>query len=120
MDNTSRAYIKTDDQGRIIRCEGEYTLPSNLDGWVLIEEGPPCDRLNLAQTLYFDGGLCTDDGIPRYKLEDGQTAARTDEEIEADRAALTDPGQISPTEAERLSALEAAMLELMTGGTGDV
>lgn len=41
MDNTSRVYIKTDDQGRIIRCEGEYTLPSNLDGWVLIEEGPP-------------------------------------------------------------------------------
>lgn len=120
MDNTSRAYIKTDDQGRIIRCEGEYTLPSNLDGWVLIEEGPPCDRLNLAQTHYFEGGLYTDDGIPRYKLEDGQTAARTDEEIEADRAALTDPGQISPTEAERLSALEAAMLELMTGGTGDV
>ena len=27
---------------------------------------------------------------------------------------------ISPTEAERLSALEAAMLELMMGGTGDV
>ena len=26
---------------------------------------------------------------------------------------------ISPTEAERLSALEAAMLELMMGGTGD-
>ena len=57
MDNTSRVYIKTDDQGRIIRCEGEYTLPSNLDGWVLIEEGPPCDRLNLAQTHYFEGGL---------------------------------------------------------------
>ena len=28
----SRAYIRTDDQGRIVRCEGEYTLPSDLDG----------------------------------------------------------------------------------------
>ena len=53
MYNTSRVYIKTDDHGRVIQCEGEYTRPNNLDGWVLIEEGPPCDRLNLAQTHYF-------------------------------------------------------------------
>lgn len=104
MDNTSRVYIKTDDQGRIIRCEGGYTLPSNLDGWVLIEEGPPCDRLNLAQTHYFEGGLYTDDGIPRYKLEDGQTAARTDEEIEEDRAALPEPKPSDLT--ARVEALE--------------
>ena len=97
MDNTSRVYIKTDDQGRIIRCEGEYTLPSNL-------EGPPCDRLNLAQTHYFEGGLYTDDGIPRYKLEDGQTAARTDEEIEEDRAALPEPKPSDLT--ARVEALE--------------
>jgi hypothetical protein len=83
----SKVYVLLDGD-KIIRCEGEYTLPDNLDGWVLIEEGPPCDRLNLAQTHYFDGGLYTDDGIPRYKLEDGQAVARTDEEIEADRAEL--------------------------------
>ena len=28
----SRVYIKVDEQGRITRCEGEYTLPSDLDG----------------------------------------------------------------------------------------
>lgn len=104
MDNTSRVYIQTDDQGRIIRCEGEYTLPDNLDGWVLIEEGPPRDRLNLAQTHYFEGGLRTDDGIPRYKLEDGQAVARTDEEIETDRAALPKPGPSDLT--ARVEALE--------------
>lgn len=104
MDDTSRVYIQTDDQSRIIRCEGEYTLPSNLDGWVLIEEGPPCDRLNLAQTHYFDGGLCTDDSIPRYKLEDGHAVARTDEETEADRAALPKPGPSDLT--ARVEALE--------------
>ena len=26
----SHVYIKVDDQGRITRCEGEYTLPANL------------------------------------------------------------------------------------------
>lgn len=104
MDNTSRVYIQTDDQSRIIQCEGEYTLPYNLDGWVLIEEGPPCDRLNLSQTHYFEGGLYTDDGIPRYKLEDGQNAARTDEEIEADRAELPKPGPSDLT--ARIEALE--------------
>lgn len=104
MYNTSRVYIKTDDHGRVIQCEGEYTRPNNLDGWVLIEEGPPCDRLNLAQTHYFDGGLCTDDGIPRYKLEDGHAVARTDEEIEADRAALPKPGLSDLT--ARVEALE--------------
>ena len=26
----SRVYIKVDEQGRILRCEGEYTLPADL------------------------------------------------------------------------------------------
>ena len=26
----SRVYIKLDEQGRITRCEGEYTLPADL------------------------------------------------------------------------------------------
>lgn len=99
----SKVYVLLDGD-KIIRCEGEYTLPDNLDGWVLIEEGPPCDRLNLAQTHYFDGGLYTDDGIPRYKLEDGQAVARTDEEIEADRAELPKPEPSDLT--TRVKALE--------------
>ena len=81
----SRVYIRTDDHVRITRCEGEYTLPSDLDGWILIEEGQPCDRLNLAQSHYFDGGLYTMDGIPRYKWDGTQAALRTEEELEADR-----------------------------------
>ena len=26
----SKVYIKVDDQGRIVRCEGEYTTPADL------------------------------------------------------------------------------------------
>ena len=102
----SKVYIRTDDAGRIVRCEGEYTLPSDLTGWVLIEEGTPCDRLNLAQSHYFDGGLYTMDGIPRYRWDGSAAVMRTDEELEADRATFPDPKPSKTVEA-RLTALEA-------------
>ena len=112
----SRVYIRTDDQGRITRCEGEYTLPSDLTDWILIEEGPPCDRLNLAQSHYFDGGLCTMDGIPRYRWDGTQAALRTEEELEADRAARPAP---PPTTEEVLLELaadhEARLCEIELG-----
>lgn len=102
----SRVYIRTDEQGRITRCEGEYTLPADIDGWTLIEEGPPCDRLNLAQSHYFDGGLYTMDGIPRYRWDGSAAVLRTDKEMEADRAAIPEPKPSKTVEA-RLTALEA-------------
>ena len=95
----SHVYIKTDKQDRIVRCEGEYTIPANLDDWILIEEGKPCDRLNLAQSMYFDGGLYTMDGIPRYRWDGTQAVERPEDEIETDRAARPEP-IIPPTNAE--------------------
>ena len=101
----SHVYIKTDDQNMVVRCEGEYTLPHDLSGWILIDEGEPCDKRNLAQSNYFPGGLYTMDGIPRYKWDCSKAILRTDEELEADRAALPNP---EPTTIEaRVSALEA-------------
>ena len=95
----SHVYIKVDEQGRIVRCEGEYTLPSNLDGWILIEEGPPCDRLNLAQSHYFDGGLYTMDGIPRYEWTGEAAMLRSEDAIEQDRASVAQSEQ-PPTQQE--------------------
>ena len=97
----SKVYIQTDTEGRILRCEGQYTLPPDLDGWMLIEEGTPCDRLNLAQSHYFPGGLYTMDGIPRYRWDGTQAVERTEEELEADRASRPEP---EPTEQEQLRA----------------
>ena len=97
----SHVYIKVDEQGRIVRCEGEYTLPADLDGWILIEEGAPCDRLNLAQSHYFDGGLYTMDGIPRYRWDGSAAVLRTEEELEADRANIPEP---APTQLDRVEA----------------
>ena len=101
----SHVYIKTDDQNRVVRCEGEYTLPHDLSGWILIDEGEPCDKRNLAQSNYFPGGLYTMDSIPRYRWDGTQAVERTEEELEADRTALPKP---EPTTIEaRVAALEA-------------
>ena len=43
------------------------------------------DKYHHAQNSYFPKGLYTDDGIPYYKLQDGQAVERTTEELNADR-----------------------------------
>ena len=104
----SHVYIKTDEQDRIVRCEGEYTLHSDLSGWLLIDEGEPCDKRNLAQSHYFPGGLYTMDGIPRYRWDGTQAVERTEEEMEADRAARPAP---PPTTDERITILEEQLVQ---------
>lgn len=106
----SRVYILLDAQNRITRIEGEYSLPGDLTGWVLIEEGAPCDRLNLAQSHYLDGGLYTMQGIPRYKYEDGECVLRSEEELAADRDALPRP---TPSQLDRVEA-QATYTAMMT------
>ena len=95
----SKVYVQTDDQGRIIRCEGGYTTPEDLTGWVQIDEGTG-DRYNLCQSHYFADGIYTTDGIPRYKLVDGQVVERTEEEIAADRLAPAKSAKIAKSKAD--------------------
>lgn len=102
----SHVYIKTDEQDRIVRCEGEYTLPSDLSGWILIDEGEPCDKRNLAQSHYFPCGLYTMDGIPRYRWDGEKAILRSAEELEADRDAIQEPEPSTNLE-DRVAALEA-------------
>ena len=112
----SKVYIKTDAAGRIVNCEGDYTTPKDLTGWIEIEEGPPCDRLNLAQSHYFDGGLYTMDGIPRYKYADGKCGLRTNAEIESDRAAIPAPPPSQLDSVEAQAAYTAMMTETLLEG----
>lgn len=97
----SRVYVLTDAESRILRLEGEYSLPTDLTDWTLIEEGEPCDRLNLAQSHYLDKPLY-DAAVLRYKLVDGKVVERTAEEIEADKAALPKP---EPTAEDDTNAM---------------
>lgn len=101
----SKVYIQTDAEGRILRCEGGYTTPADLTGWIEIDEGTG-DKYNLCQSHYFDGGLYTEDGIPRYKWDGSAAALRTEEELKADRESIPEPNP-SKTVEDRLTALEA-------------
>lgn len=111
-ENTSKVYVKVDDKNHIIRCEGGYTLGNITDftGWVQIDEGTG-DKYNLCQSHYFDGGLYTDDGIPRYKFADGAPVLRSDEEIEADRQP-----NIADLRAAKTAEMSAACNAAITAG----
>ena len=93
----SRVYVQTDSESRVLRLEGEYSLPADLTGWTKIDEGIG-DRFALAQSHYLEKPLY-DGAVPRYKLVDSVLVERTAEEIEADKAKLPKP-VIPKTNAE--------------------
>ena len=97
----SRVYVLCDSESRVLRLEGEYSLPADLTGWTKIDEGSG-DRFSLAQSHYLAKPLY-DGAVLRYKLVDGKVVERTTEEIEADKAKLPKP---APTTAERVTSLE--------------
>lgn len=99
----SRVYVLLNEQNMVTRLEGEYSLPSDLTNWTLIDEGFG-DKYNLAQSHYLAKPLYTQDGIPQYKLDNGVVTPRTEDEIEADRAKLPEP-EIQPTNKELMDAI---------------
>ena len=105
FEEKSKVYIQTDAEGRILRCDGGYTTPADLTGWIEIDEGTG-DKYNLCQSHYFDGGLYTMDGIPRYRWDGEKAVLRSDEELEADRSAIQEP-EPSMSLEDRVAALEA-------------
>lgn len=111
-ETTSKVYVLADDRGRIIRCEGGYTTSNITDpeNWVQIDEGTS-DRYNLCQSHYFPGGLYTEDGMPRYKLQDGQPVERTEEEIQQDLEILISNTPLSNDLQTKLAIAELAELE---------
>ena len=81
-------YVQTDEKGRITAVNSSAFV--SADWGTEIDSGFG-DKYHHAQGNYFPQPIYTEDGIPRYKLEDGQAVERTEEEIEADRAALPEP-----------------------------
>ena len=107
-------YVQTDEQGRITAVNSSAFVGA---GWGREIDSGFGDKYHHAQGNYFPAPIYTEDGIPRYKLEDGAAVERTEEEIEADRAALPEP---EPTEAEKLrrrvAELENQILTMRLGG----
>ncbi len=96
----SRVYILTDTENRVIRLEGEYSLPTDLINWIKIDEGYG-DRFSLAQTHYLDESIITTEGLYRYKLENGKIVKRAEEELAIDKSAIPEP---APTQLDRVEA----------------
>ena len=105
----SRVYVLLDDQKRITRIEGEYSLPSDLTGWIKIDEGYG-DEFALAQSHYLPQPLYTEDGVLRYKLKGNNVVERTADELAADRAAIPAP---APSQLDRIEA-QTTYTALMT------
>ena len=110
MEIKSKVYVQTDERNRIIRCEGGYTTPADLSGWVQIDEGVG-DRFNLCQSNYFPSGLFTDDGIPCYKLQDGRPVERTPAELDADRLPGLKAQRIAQSKVDLAAYLESHPLQ---------
>ena len=91
-------YIQTDEAGRITAVNSSAFVGE--DWGTEIDQGYG-DKYHHAQGNYFPRPIYTEDGIPRYKLTDGQTVERTQEEIAADRAARPEP---EPTLQEQMGA----------------
>lgn len=103
-------YALVDAEGRVMAINSDAFLPST-DGWTKIDEGYDY-RYHHAQGNYLDGPLYDERGICRYKLADGQVALRTQAEIDADYV----PPEYGATLAERVGALEGAVVELALEG----
>ena len=89
-------YVQTDEQGRIIAVNSSAFVSAE---WGTEIDSGFGDRFHHAQGNYFPQPIYTRDGIPRYKLVDGAAQERTEEEIEADRAAIPVP-VVPPTNEE--------------------
>ena len=102
MDNYTPApylvYAQTDDHSRITAVNSSAFV--SADWGTEIDSGFG-NRYHHAQGNYFPQPIYTEDGIPRYKLVDGQAVERTEEEISADRAARPEP---EPTLQEQMGA----------------
>lgn len=105
-------FILTDDSGRILSINSDAFL-TDTAGWIQIDEGSG-DRYHHAQGNYLPGPAFDERGIPRYKLVDGEVVERTQEEMDAEAAALP-PAPASVD--ERLDELYAALDMILTGVT---
>lgn len=93
-------YVKPDAKKRITAVNSSAFLTVS-DDWVEIDSGYG-DKYHHAQGNYLDKPIYDERGICRYKLEDGKAVERTQAEMDAD----WEPPVPTPSDAERIAALE--------------
>lgn len=105
-----RVFIKTDSKNRITDINSEIFI-SDFSGWTEIDSGDG-DKFAHAQGNYFPKPVTDENGVYRYKFENGAVCERSADEMAADMP-VTEPAP--PSNAE-LAAAIAELAEVMMGG----
>lgn len=103
-------YVKTDEKNRIMDINSSAFI-SDISGWVEIDSGDG-DRYHHAQGNYLPKPITDENGVYRYKFENGAICERSEGEMAAD---LPVPEPTPPTNAE-LAAAIAELAEVICGG----
>ena len=103
----SKVFVQINSKNLIIAINSDAFLPDPSE-WTQIDEGEG-DRYHHAQGNYLPKPLMTMQGIPQYKLVNGEVQERTAEEIQADIDAIPPP---PPTAEDRIRALETELAAL--------
>lgn len=104
-----KVYVKINGNNEITRIASSVFL-EDTEGWIEIDSGAS-DKYAHAQSQYLEKGLMDNQERYNYKLIDGNVIEILEEEkpvIEVNKPITTE---------ERIAALEAAMLEIIIGGT---
>ena len=105
-----RVFIKTDSKNRITAVNSEIFI-SDFSGWVEIDSGDG-DKFAHAQGNYFPKPVMDENGVYRYKFQNGIISERSADEMAAD---MPEPAPVPPTNAE-LAAAIAELAEVICSG----
>ena len=105
-----RVFIKIDSKNRITAVNSEIFI-SDFSGWTEIDSGDG-DKFAHAQGNYFPKPIMDENGVYRYKYENGVISERSADEMAADIPASK---PAPPTNAE-LAAAIAELAEVLCGG----
>ena len=103
-------YIKTDDENNVIDINSSAFISDTTD-WKEIDSGDG-DRYRHAQGNYLPKPLTDENGVYRYKFENGAVCERSADEMAADMPA---PAPVPPTN-EELAAAIAELAEVICSG----
>lgn len=105
-----RVYIKIDSENRITAVKSEIFISDTSD-WIEIDNGDGV-RFVHAQGNYLPKPITDENGVYRYKFENGTVCERSADEMAADTPI---PEPEPPTNAELAQAI-AELAEVMFGG----
>lgn len=102
----STVYVLLDGDKILDINSGDFL--TDTTGWIPIDQGVG-DKYKHAYRHYLPGRPCGEDGVPLWRLADGQAVERTKEELEADRAAshIEHVSRPSPDDVNRLMVMMA-------------